>query len=174
MCVNTFNNKQPALNCSWYKPLKTDILFQSVAFSSTSRMSTCFHLNLCSVLLCFKRFDSRSHFSTAMPAMPQCYAVTHFFLFPLKGTNIYLEEGSIWFLFNGLLSPCLAELTDSGQWQVIGAHRVGYNTGNGTENTTNVHSFRLLWQEWCFKINASVIALMNAHGRLAISMYSAQ
>lgn len=57
---------------------------------------------------------------------------------------------------------------------VIGAHRVGYDTGTGTDNSTNIHSLRLLWQERFFKINASVIALMTAHGRLANSMHSAQ
>ncbi len=173
MCVNTFNKN--ALSCSWYKPLNTDILFQSVAFSSTSRMSTCVHLNLCSVLLCFKRFDSRSHLSTACLLCLSAMLLLTSSFFPWKAQIFTWKKASADFYSMACCLPAWRSSQIRGSAEaVIGAHRVGYDTGNGTENRTNVHSFRLLWQEWCFKINASVIALMNAHGRLAIFMYSAQ
>ncbi len=111
MCVNTFNKN--ALSCSWYKPLNTDILFQSVTFSSTSRMSTCVHLNLCSVLLCFKRFDSRSHFSTACLLCLSAMLLLTSSFFPWKAQIFTWKKAS----------------ADSIQWLAVsllgGAHRSG-------------------------------------------------
>lgn len=106
-----------------------------------------------------------SHPEVISQQQPQCYAVTHFFLFPLKGTNIYLEEGGGgWFRLNGLLSPCLAELAYSRQWLVPA------DTGTGRQrNSTNVHSLARMRLRDQSCENASVIVLMTV---LANSMYS--